>query len=241
MNILFYTILFIIGIVGGSYWAIKANEIPKKLDLKKIYHSNNTNEELVSKLTYILIGGVSSVILANTLKMNVNNLDVSSIIIYIFAMLYVSTLVVIAGIDKNYFKIDKKVLAFGIVSSIVYMIYIFMIDFSSVYLNVIYLLIYITLLIIDAFLLRKFAKDSYIINVLMLLTIVLVFTDFKILIYTLIIALVAIILDVLLLKIQKKKNGNKKLKINEIPVGFFIASSNIIILFMIRILENYLI
>lgn len=241
MNIFFYTILFIIGIVIGRYWDIEAKEIPKKLDLKRTHYSKNPNEKFISQLTYALIGGVSSVILANTLRINVNNLDLSSIVIYFFAMLYVSTLVVIAGIDKNYSKIDKKVLAFGIVSSIVYMIYIFSIDFASVYLNVRYLVIYMILLIIDAFLLRKFAKDSYIINLLMLLGIILVYSNFCILAYTLLMALVAVLIYIIILKSQQKKNGNKKIKINEIPVGFFIATSNIIILFMIRIFENYLI
>lgn len=239
MNILFYTILFIIGIVVGSYWVIIAREIPKKLDLRKTHYRNNPNEEFISKLTYTLIGGVTSVILAKILNISINNLDASSIIIYTFAMLYVSTLVLIGGIDKEYSKIDKKVLAFGIVSSIVYMIYLFVIDFSSVYLNVKYLLIYIVLLIIDAFLLRKFAKDSYIVNLLMLLNIILVYSNLRILIYTLITALIATLLYIIILKSQKKKNGNKKLKINEIPVGFFITASNIIVLFMIRVFENY--
>lgn len=239
MNILFYTILFIIGIVVGSYWAVIASEIPKKLDLRKTHYRNNSNEEFISKLTYTLIGGVTSVILANILNISINNLDASSIIIYTFAMLYVSTLVLIGGIDKEYSKIDKKVLAFGIVSSIVYMIYLFAIDFSSVYLNVKYLLIYIVLLIIDAFLLRKFAKDSYIVNLLMLLNIILVYSNLRILIYTLITALIATLLYIIISKSQKKKNGNKKLKINEIPVGFFITASNIIVLFMIRVFENY--
>lgn len=241
MNILFYTILFIIGIVIGKYWDIEAKEIPKRLDLKKTQYNKNSNEKFISQLTYIIIGGMSSVILANTLRININSLDISSIVIYIFAMLYVSTLVLIGGIDKNYSKIDKKILAFGIVSSIVYMIYIFTIDSSSAYLNILYLTIYMVLLIIDSFLLRRFAKDSYILNLLMLLGIILVYSNFQILIYTLIMTLIAILVYIIILESQKKKNGNKKFKINEIPVGFFVTTSNIIILFMIRIFENYLI
>lgn len=241
MNIIFYTILFIIGIVVGSYWNIEANEIPKELDLKRTHYSKKHNEKFISKLTYALIGGVTSVILASTLKININKLDTSSIIIYLFAMLYVSTLVVIGGIDKNYSKIEKKVLAFGIVSSIVYMVYIYATDFSSIYENFRYLVLYMVLLIIDAFLLRKFAKDSYIINLLILLSIILVYSNFIILTYTLIMASIATLLYIMILKIEQKKNRDKKIKINEIPVGFFITSSSIVVLFMIKIFENYLI
>lgn len=241
MNIIFYTILFIIGTVVGSYWNVEANEIPKKLDLRRTHYSKVYNEKFISKLSYILIGGVSSVILASILKMNINKFDISSMTIYFFAMLYISTLVIIAGIDKNYSRIDKRVLAFGIVTSIIYMVHIYIIDSTSLYQNVLFLVIYIVLLLIDAFLLRRFAKDSYIVNLLMLINVILVFCNLQLLVYTLIMALIAILIYIIILESQKKKNGNKKLKINEIPIGFFIATSNIIVLFMIRIFEIYLV
>ena len=107
--------------------------------------------------------------------------------------------------------------------------------------DAIYLLIYIVLLIIDAFLLRKFAKDSYIVNVLMLLNIILSFTDLRTLTYTCVMAFIAMIIYSLIQLSTKKKNVSKKFKINEIPVGYFVATSNLVVLFMIRIFEGYLI
>lgn len=241
MNTLFYTMLFIVGVIVGSYLAIKAEEIPKRLDLRKTHYSNHKNEKLISKLTYIFMGGLTSVVLANVLRVNTYEIDPAKLIIYVFAMIYLSTLMITAGVDRNYTKIDKKLLAFGIIMSILYMLYLCMVDLASVHLSIIYLGIYMILLLIDSFLLRKFAKDSYIVNNLILATIILVFTDLRALTYTLVMALVAIILYILLVKSQKSKNGNKKLKINEIPVGFFIAASNVMVLFMIRIFENYFI
>ena len=241
MNILFYTILFIVGSVIGCIWSKKTIEIPKNLDLKKTHYSDNSHQELISKLTYILIGGVSSVVLANVLNINIYELDILNLIIYIFAILYISTLIVIAGIDKNYSKIEKSVLAFGIISSIIYMLYLCVIDLGSIHLNVIYLAIYMVLLIIDTFLLRRFAKDSYIVNILMLLNIILVFTDLRTLTYTAVMALISIMLYAIILKFQKKNGRKNKIKIQEIPVGYFIAASNVIVLFIIRIFENYFI
>lgn len=239
MNIILYMIFFLTGITSGYYCSLIANEIPKKLDLKRTNYSKNYNESLASKLTYTLIGGVSSVVLANTLNISVSSYDISSIIIYIFGMIYISILVLIGGIDKNYSKINKSVLAFGVVSSILYMIYLFVIDLSSVNLNIKYLFVYMILLLVDAFLLRKFAKDSYLINLLILISIISVYSNFIILVYTLILAMISIMLYTIILKSQQRKNGNKKIKIPEIPIGFFIASSNIIVLFMVRILESY--
>ena len=121
------------------------------------------------------------------------------------------------------------------------MIYLCLIDFGCINLNLIYLGIYMILLVIDSFLLRRYAKDSYIVNILLLISIILVFTDLKTLAYTLSMAFTSILIYTILMKCQEKKNGNKKFKITQVPVGFFIAASNVIVLLMIRVLENYLI
>jgi hypothetical protein len=241
MDILFYAILFIIGSAVGGYWAIKSNELPRSIGLKKTQYSRNPKADLISKLIYIIMGGVSSVVLANIVGLSLEDFDVTKSVIYVFAMMYISTLILVAGIDRNYSKIDKRVIAFGVVSSVVYMIYLFVVDLTSAHLSIIYLIIYTMLLALDSFLLRKFAKDSYIVNLLILLNIILVFTDLRALTYTLAMAIIASGIYALILKIQKKKNGNKKFKIKEIPIGYFIGSSDVIVLFMIRIFENYLI
>jgi len=237
MNVLFYTILFVIGIVIGSLWAIQAYKIPKSLDMKKTHYSDYSHAELVSRLTYILLGGMISVVLANILELNIYEIDLFKIIIYVFAMLYITTLVLVGGIDRVYTKIDKRVIGFGIISSIIYMIYLCSVDMASIHVNIIYLTIYIMLLFIDTFLLRKYAKDSYIVNILMLLNIILAFTDLRVVIYTSMMAIMAVMLYALMQKTQKRR----KFKIKEIPVGYFIATSNIIVLFMIRVFEDYLI
>lgn len=241
MNIYFYTILFIIGIMMGCYWAIHVNKISKTLDMKKTNYNNSQYAELISALTYILLGGTISVILANILEIQIEKIEIFKCIIYIFAMLYITALVLVGGIDRVYTKIEKRTLGMGIICSIVYIIYLSVIDLASLYLSAIYLGIYIILLVLDTFLLRKYAKDSYIVNILMLLNMILTFTDLRILIYTLSMAFIAVIIYILIQKLQKKKYINRKNKVNEIPIGYFIASSNIIVLFFVRIFENYLI
>ena len=230
MNILFCIILCLIGTGIGNFLAIQAIIVPKSLNMKKTFYNKKTNEELRTKITYMILGGISSVLIGNILKLY--EFDISNLIIYIFMMIYISTLMLIGGIDKNYTKIDKSELAFGIISSIIYMLYLAIVDFSSIYINAIYLSIYMIFLIIDCFLLRKYAKDSYIINILLLLTITLVFTNLNTLICTLIMAMIAVLLYVLILKIQQKKNGNRKIKVNQIPFGYFITASNLIVLFL---------
>ena len=107
MNILFYTILFIIGSVVGSYWAVRAREIPKILDLKKTHRKIKPKQELISELIYIMIGGMSAVILANILNIHIEEFDIAKMLIYVFAMLYISALVLIAGIDRSLSKWNR--------------------------------------------------------------------------------------------------------------------------------------
>lgn len=232
MNILFYIILFMIGIVVGSFCAEEAEEIPKISDWRKTNYSNRKNEKII----YLFICTISIIILGSALKINLDGLDFSKIIIFVFAIIYLSTLTVIAGIDKNYSKISRETLAFGIISSILYMLYLCVVDLASIYLNAIYLAIYIGLLILDTIMLRKFAKDSYIVNILLLLVMTTVFTDLKILLYTILMAVIAIALYLLLSKI---KNIKQKIKISEMPIGYFVAGSNIIVLLIVKIFENY--
>ncbi len=265
MNIFLYVIIFIIGTVFGSFYTLAVYRIPQNIDIvKKHSYCPNCNSklgffELIPVLSYILLGGkckhckqkirirylllevlggVSFVVLAIALKINISTLTLRSLITYVFAILYFTALVLIAGIDKEHIKIDKRVLAYGIIISILYMIYLYTIDSASIYRYAIYLAIYIILLSVDTFLLRRFAKDSYTTNILMLLNIILIFTEEKMLFATIIMALASILIYVLIRKLEQIKVGSIKLKINEIPTGFFVCASNIILIFVMTVIRN---
>lgn len=266
MNIFLYAIIFIIGTVFGSFYTLAVYRIPKNIDIvKKHSYCPNCNHklgffELIPVLSYIflggkckhckqkirirylfleLLGGISFVVLAIALKIDAFNINISNIIIYAFIVLYLTAIILISGIDKEYRKIDKKVLAYGIIISIIYMIYLYTIDSTSIYRYAIYLALYVILLSVDTFFLRRYAKDSYIISILMLLNMILIVTEAEIFIMTVIMAIVAIAIQILLVKLTQKNVGNKKIKLQEIPIGFFIGASNIIVLFMMTFISNY--
>lgn len=266
MNIYFYVILFIMGTVFGSFYTLAVYRIPKNIDIiKKHSYCPNCDHklgffELIPVLSYLflggkcknckqkiriryllleLLGGLTFVILGIALKMDIYNLNLQSIIVYSITILYLTAIIIMSEIDKEYRKIDKRVLAYGIIISIIYMIYLCTVGETSIYRYAIYLAIYIILLCIDTFLLRRYAKKSYIVDILMLLNIILIMTEIEIFILTVIMATIAILIYILIRKLTQKKNGNKKIKINEIPVGFFIGASNIIIFFMMAFITNY--
>lgn len=266
MNVFLYAIIFIMGTVFGSFYTLAVYRIPKNIDIvKKHSYCPNCNHklgvfELIPVLSYIflggkckkckqkirirylileVLGGASFVILAKALKLDVYHLNLSSIIVFAFTVLYLTAIILISGIDKEYRKIDKRVLAYGIIISIIYMIYLYTIDATSIYRYAIYLVIYMVFLSIDTFLLRRYAKDSYIVNIIMLLNLMLIFTEIEILTYTLIMTVMAVLIYILIIKITQKKTINKKFNLNEIPIGFFLGASNIIVLFMITFIGSY--
>lgn len=266
MNIFLYAIIFIIGTLFGSFYTLAVYRIPKNIDIiKKHSYCPNCNHklgffELIPVLSYIflggkcknckqkiriryllleLLGGITFVVLALALRINIENLNIQVLILFALTILYITAVILISGIDKEYIKINKSVLAYGIIISILYMIYLYTIGETSIYRYAIYLAIYVILLSIDTILLRNYAKDSYIIDLLMYLNMIFVFTETEIFILTLIMATIAILIYALIRKINQKKTGNKKLKISEIPFGFYIGASNIIILFIKTFITYY--
>ena len=261
MNTFFYIILFIMGTLFGSFYTLAVYRIPKNIDIiKKHSYCPNCNHklgffELIPILSYIflggkcknckqkirirylileVIGGVSFVVLGYALNLNVENLNIQNIILFSFIVLYLTAIILISGIDKEYVKIDKKVLAYGIIISIIYMIYLYTIDATSIYRYAIYLAIYI----MDTFLLRRYAEDNYIIDICMYLTMILIFTGTSVYMKTLVMTMLSILIYLLIMKLTQKKNRYKKIKLNEIPIGYFIGASNITVLLIISLLVN---
>lgn len=156
----------------------------------------------------------------------------------IFVLLYVIAIILIAEKDRRQRNIDRKILVYGMSVSMLNMIYMYIKEPDSIYASAIYLGIYVILLTIDTILLKKYANDSYNIKIIMLLNIIFAITKWKITIYTIVMAFIAILIYVAILQLNKKKNGNVKIKFNEIPIGFFIGGSNIITLIMIAVINN---
>lgn len=204
MNIFLYAIIFICGTMFGSFYTLAVYRIPKNIDIvKKHSYCPNCGHklgilDLFPILSYIFLGGkcryckqkirprylileilsgTAFVVLAYALKINVYTLTLKSVIPFIFMVLYFTAIILISAIDKEYRTINKKVLAYGIIISLAYMIYLYVIEPISIYRYAIYLAIYIVLLIINTFILRRFAKDEYFIDLLLYFMIIIMFME----------------------------------------------------------------
>lgn len=203
MNTFLYIIIFIMGTLFGSFYTLAVYRIPRKIDIIKTHSfCPNCNHklgffELIPVWSYLLLGGkckkckqkirpryfileflsgVSFVIIAYCLKIDAYNLQLQSIAKFAFIALYLVSIFIIAGIDKEYRKIERGVLYYGLMVSCSYIIYLCIMGQTSIHRYVMYLVTLIVLLIIDSETQIQKAKSSYLLEILMLIVIMVINT-----------------------------------------------------------------
>ena len=257
MNIFFYCIIFIIGILFGSFYSLAVYRIPKKQDITHTHsYCPNCNHklgffELIPILSYIFLGGkckhcgkkirirylllevlsgVIFVLLAYGLKLDIYNLKLTSLAYFAFSFLYITCLVLIAGIDKEYRKIEKSVLYYGIIVVNLYMIYLYIVENINIHRYVIYLFAMAILLYFGSTAFRKHSKNSYTIDILILTLIMAIFTGELVTIVTIAITILATAIYMVIRKVKLSKSSIKKPDNirQELKLGFILCCANII-------------
>ncbi len=209
MNIVFYVIIFAIGIVLGNLY---------KLEIKE----KNTGLKILTGILFVLF--------AIAMKINVENIEINNIITLLFIMLYIIFIVLVASTDKNNRNIEKSILAYGIIIAVIYIIYLCIIEETKIYNKYpIYLLLIIALLVVDNIKAKRKAENNYTVSILMIILIMTIFTREYISIVTITVTLIMVALYVIINKIKnKKKNVNKPYDKN-IKIGLIISITNMVI------------
>ena len=258
VDVIFYIIIFILGTVFGSFFTLAIYRIPKKQDITHTHsYCPNCNHklgflDLIPVFSYLFLGakcryckekirpryfiieilsGLIFVSMAYLMNLNVTNLNSVVIIDSIFMVLYLCFVFILAGIDKENRKIEKGVVYYGIFISLLYIAYLCIIGESSIYRYVIYLIFDVVLLILDTITLKRYAKNSYLNNLVLTVIIMAIFTGEFITINTIIYTLIAVSLTIIIHKLYNLKNRSKKEEVQiykTIPFGFYIVVFNII-------------
>ncbi len=259
MDIFLYIIIFIIGTLFGSFFTLAVYRIPLKQDIthKRSYCPNCNHKlgffDMLPIVSYIflrgkcrycgqkirprylileVLSGIVFVLFAMSIKLSIFTFNISTIVYFIFGLIYIATLFIIAGIDKENHKIEKGVLLFGYIMQALYIAYLYIVEKDpNVYRYAIYLVIVILLILLNTFYLRKKVKNSYVTDILLLCMLFLMFTYETISILTIEFTLLAIaIAQVIkkLINIIRKKVNTKEEK--PIPIGFYLCITNIICL-----------
>ena len=267
METFFYIIIFIIGSLFGSFYTLAVYRIPKRQDIVHTHsYCPNCNHklgllDLFPIFSYIFLGGKCRyckekirprylileilsgglfVLIAYYMGLSYDS-SIFKIAEYIFVVLYLTYIILICGIDYENRKIDKYVNVYGLAISMIYMAYLCVVEKANIYRYVIYLIIYILILLFDTITLKKFAKSTYLDAILLMLVIMCVFTGEFITANAIIFTLLAMAIYILLYKIQnrmKRHIKTDKQVSNEISIGFYLGTTNII-LFVLVLMYNY--
>lgn len=160
MDIFFYVIIFIIGITFGSFYTLAVYRIPKGQDITHTHsYCPNCNHkldflDLIPVFSYIFLGGkcryckkkikpryliielisgFAFLLFAFLIGITPYNVDITLTMEFVFFALYFTFIMLMAGISICYKTINKKVLIYGIVISIMYILYLCIIGRTSIY------------------------------------------------------------------------------------------------------------
>lgn len=258
MNLLIYIYIFLIGITFGSFFTLAVYRIPRGEDIThtRSYCPKCNHKlsfwDMIPLFSYIflrskcryckdkirpryfileLCSGIVFVLFALSIKLNANIANVSVITYFIFGLLYIAGLFIVSGIDKEKIQIQTEVILYLMVVESIYIIYLCIVEKTSIYRYVIYLAILAILTMINTIYYKKKVNNNYTIDCLILLTLILMFTYEYCAILTVAFTLLAMAIKSLIDKIREKrakyvKRTNKK----AIPIGFYLCVTNIITL-----------
>lgn len=253
------------GTLFGSFYTLAVYRIPKRIDIVHT-HSFCPNcghklgfFELIPVLSYIFLGGkckeckqnirprylileilsgLAFVLIAYGLKLDAYNLSLNSVLRFAFIVLYLVATFIIAGIDKEYRKIEKSVLYYAVTISCSYIIYLCIMVETSIYRYVMYLITLVILLGLDSVKQRKEAKESYLIEILTLIVIMFINTGLIVTCISIAIVFLAIFIGRAFWYLRNKFNKFKKENINMLQVykfGYLFSITNTLI-FIVNIL-----
>lgn len=262
MNLIFYLVIFLIGTLFGSFYTLAVYRIPKRQD---IIHTHSYCPNCYHKLGFFdlipiasylclkgkcryckinirprylileILSGIVFVMIAYFTQFKIDTLSYTKIIEFSMIVLYITFIILIAGIDKEYRKIDKFVSVYGIVISNIYMIYLWIVGQASIYRYGIYLVFYIIVLLVDTMTLKKYAKNNYVTGILLMIITMTIFTGRWATATVIILTLLAICFYVLLQKIKQKGDKcdkSQKQIASKLWIGFYLGVCNIIVIIL---------
>lgn len=258
MDIILYIYIFLIGITFGSFFTLAVYRIPRREDIThtRSYCPKCNHKlsfwDMIPLFSYIFLGGkcryckekirpryfilelcsgIVFVLFAISIKFSTNVLSISTIVYFIFGLLYIAGLFIVSGIDKEKIQIQNEVILYLIVIETLYIIYLCVVENANIYRYVIYLAIFAILTMINTIYYKRKVKDNYTINCLILLSLMVIFTYEWCSVLTIIFTLLSIAVKLLLDKIKEKRTKYvKKKNDKKISIGFYLSVTNIITL-----------
>ncbi len=253
MEIIIYFLIFVIGTLFGSFFSLAVYRIPIKQSIMygRSYCPNCNHKlqllDLIPVLSYIFLGGkcryckekirgrylfleilsgIVFLLFAISLKINIYSLEIHKLIYFLFGTLFIVTLVIIAGIEKENHTVSNSVLLFGIISEFIYIVYLYVLNFS-IYRYVIYLSLLLLFVLINTIALRNKGKEIYTIQILTLCVYIANFLKEEFVIISIFTTLFLVLVNQIIIKIKDDKKSILKTENNDISIGFYLCCTSI--------------
>ena len=218
-------IVFIIGTLLGSFCTLAVYRIPIKQDIthERSYCPKCKHKlgflDLIPVLSYIFLGGkcryckekirpiylileimsgITFLAYVLSLHINIYNIQLGDIVEIFFGMIYICIFAITAGIDLENRKIEKGIIATTGITSIIYILYLYILG-VNMYRYVIYFMIIICLLVIDK------AKPSYTLDIINYMLLILLYVGTDVMLLIIAITFIAIALKNIVNMIITKK------------------------------------
>lgn len=250
LNIIIYIFAFIIGTLLGSFTTLAVYRIPKGENiLNKRSYCPNCNHKLgfldmIPIMSYIFLrgkcrycrekvrirylilevfSGIIYTVFIMSLNIDILNIGYKELIYIIIFTIYIVTLIIIIGIDRENNTIIKSLQRFGLIISLVYILYLYVVGIN-IYRYVIY---YILLLLI------YFIKsEQYMKSIIYILIFTLLFTGTTVSFATIIFVLLIIAIKLLIQKYNKIEFNNK------MPICSYVGIFSIIFMLLSNFVNN---
>ena len=258
MNIILYVLIFITGTVFGSFLTLATYRIPlnKNITYERSFCPNCNHRleflDLIPLLSYIFLRGrcryckkkispryfiielscgLSFLLLAFILKIDIYTLDAYMITNFVIGALYIVFIFLIAGIDLEHQTIDGRTLIYGMIIALINIIYQFVTykGFSLCFALTRTVYYLIALIIICLINIKKIEKKlNYNLSLMIICIIINLFTYELFTVLTIIFTLLIISFKLLINKIVNKGEKYEK----KMPIAFYLGLSNQIMLLL---------
>lgn len=154
----------------------------------------------------------------------------------IFILLYISYIILTIKLSTKNRNMSPALLAYGIIISLIYIVCTCIVEKDFIYVNIIYLIAIVVLLLLNVLNTKKRAESSYVLDLLTMLLIMLLFTGEIVCILTIIGTLISIALYIIICKIKQSKSvKNKTMLSSNINVVFIMGILNLFIFLALTI------
>lgn len=260
MELFLYSIIFIMGTVFGSFCTLAIYRIPlgKNITNERSFCPNCKHKlaflDLIPVFSYIFLGGkcrycgkkiknsyflietltgLTSVGLFMSLKTTWDTMSILTLVEYLYLMIFVTTLILIAGIDKNNKKICKPIIFFGSAVGFVHIIYLYIIKNVGIFSIYKYVIYFIVICILSAITTKnRYFKYSYLLEIMMVCIYMNMFVPSEVFLITAILTMISLLVSIGIKKHKTKIDNSDILAENntnlEIPIGMYLCISNII-------------